>query len=445
METHAITTPFGRRAVSLALVKGQMQTAEIRTGKVADKWKVFRDISEARVKLGLQDRSLAVLHALLSFYPETELSEDKGLIVFPSNEQLSLRAHGIAGTTLRRHLAALVEAGLIHRKDSPNGKRYARREAGGAIEQAFGFNLAPLLARMEEIAHLAQTVAAERKALIEMRERLTICRRDIRKLISAAMEEGLPGDWSFVESQYVALVARLPRKAEVETLPDLLDEFELLREEVINRLEIQADFAKTDSNAVQDGYHIQNSNTESFHELEPAYEKKQGGMADVTDEGGTAGGGTRVAEPPAGTGEVEGAVRAVRELGQGRPAGGGNAAGGGVKPLPLPMVLRACPEILCYGPGGEILGWRDLMAAAVVTRSMLGVSPSAYQEACEVLGPETAAIVMACILERAGQINSAGGYLRNLTQRARRGEFSLAPMVMALLRAQGDGEGRRAG
>lgn len=58
---------------------------------------------------------------------------------------------------------------------------------------------------------------------------------------------------------------------------------------------------------------------------------------------------------------------------------------------------------------------------------------------------KAAAIVIACILERAGQINSAGGYLRNLTQRARQGEFSLAPMVMALLRAQGGGEGRKAG
>lgn len=56
---------------------------------------------------------------------------------------------------------------------------------------------------------------------------------------------------------------------------------------------------------------------------------------------------------------------------------------------------------------------------------MLGVSPSAYQDACEAMGPENVAATMACILERAGHINSAGGYLRNLTDKARRGEFSL--------------------
>ena len=75
------------------------------------------------------------------------------------------------------------------------------------------------------------------------------------------------------------------------------------------------------------------------------------------------------------------------------------------------------------------------MTAAVVVRSMLAVSPSAYEKACEVLGPENAATVIACIFERSGHINSAGGYLRDLTRRAERGEFALGPMLMALVRA----------
>ena len=107
-----------------------------------------------------------------------------------------------------------------------------------------------------------------------------------------------------------------------------------------------------------------------------------------------------------------------------------------IKAFPLSMVLAACPEATAYGPGGAISSWRDLMSAAVVIRSMLGVSPSAYQDACEIMGPENAAAVMACILERAGHIQSAGGYLRNLTRRAENGEFSLGPMLMALVRSQ---------
>src|SRR5215204_7344184 len=52
-----------------------------------------------------------------------------------------MRAHGPAAATLRRALAQLVETGIVIRRDSPNGKRYARRGQGGQVEQAFGFDL----------------------------------------------------------------------------------------------------------------------------------------------------------------------------------------------------------------------------------------------------------------------------------------------------------------
>jgi len=48
------------------------------------------------------------------------------------------------------------------------------------------------------------------------------------------------------------------------------------------------------------------------------------------------------------------------------------------------MVLQACPQIRDCGPSGNVESWRDLMFAAVVVRSMLGVSPSAYQDASKI-------------------------------------------------------------
>ena len=96
-------------------------------------------------------------NALLTFHPETVLTGDD-LIVFPSNEQIALRAHGMPSSTMRRHLALLVDAGLIIRRDSPNGKRYARKGRDGAVSQAFGFDLSPLVARAAEIEGLAEEV-----------------------------------------------------------------------------------------------------------------------------------------------------------------------------------------------------------------------------------------------------------------------------------------------
>jgi replication initiation protein RepC len=333
----------------------------------------------------------------LTFYPKNEIAEANGFVVFPSNEQLSLRTHGMAGTTLRRNLAMLVEAGLIIRRDSPNGKRFARRNGEGGLGEAFGFSLAPLLARAGEIEAQAAQVLADKLEWKRLRERLTLCRRDISKLIEIALEEEIAGEWIEMQRHFTLLSASLPRRPSAAEMESLLTDLEAFRELIVKTLELKTKTEKTDANDGHNGRHIHNSNPHLLSELEPGFEPKQGAKPEEEPRPWR--------EPP--------------------------------KSFPLAMVLQACPEIVAYGPGGGIGSWRDLMAAAVIVRSMLGVSPSAYQLACDVMGPENAATVIACILERGGHINSAGGYLRDLTRRAERGEFSLGPMLMALMRANG--------
>ncbi|MGO7533410.1 plasmid replication protein RepC [Rhizobium leguminosarum] len=431
METGSVTTPFGRRSMTLGMLSNQVMAGEIKPDQSVDKWKLFRALCEAKPLLGIGDRALAVLNALLSFYPKNELAQENGLIVFPSNIQLSLRTHGMAEQTVRRHLAALVEAGLLLRKDSPNGKRYVRRDRAGEVDEAFGFSLAPLLARAEEIEQLAAEVMAERLHVQRLRERITLCRRDIAKLIEAAVEEEIPGDWQGLHCEFRDLIEGLPRSPTTAQLELLLDELTALRTDILNQLEIRVKSTKQRGNADYIERHIQNSNPDSISELEPSFETKQRAMAEQ-------GKGREAERLEEGRGE---AAQSRQE--ESRQSGGRND-GGGLKSFPLGLVLQACPEILAYGPDGIIRNWRDLMAAAVIVRSMLGVSPSAYEEAANVMGPENAATVMACILERGGHINSAGGYLRGLTRRSEKGEFAIGPMLMALLRANAPA-GRRVG
>ncbi|MDL2403772.1 plasmid replication protein RepC [Rhizobium mayense] len=395
MQTGNVTTPFGRRPMSLALIKKQMESAEIKPGKSVDKWQIYRDICDARSLLGLRDRALSVLNALLSFYPEACLSEGNNLVVFPSNAQLATRANGIAGTTLRENLALLVNAGMIRRKDSPNGKRYARKDRGGGIKEAFGFSLAPLLARSEELARLAQQAAAERKQLKIMKEKISLCRRDIRKILGAAIEERASGDWGKIETHFVGLISQVQKARTLQALNNIFGEMSMLLEGLLNTLENQLISKKSDTNDDEYRRHIQNSETDSNIESEPRSKKEQGEKSSPTI-----------------------SQRNDR-----------------IKAFPLGLVLRACPDVAMYAPSGIIGNWRDLMSAAVTVRSMLGVSPSAYQDACHVMGSEMAAAAMACILQRGGRINSAGGYLRDLTRRAEKGDFSLGPMLMALMRA----------
>lgn len=77
------------------------------------------------------------------------------------------------------------------------------------------------------------------------------------------------------------------------------------------------------------------------------------------------------------------------------------------------------------------------MRTVAQVSGFLGISPSAYEDALDVLGQENAAVVIACILQRTKHINSAGGYLRSLTEKARAGEFSVGSMLVAGLKTNG--------
>ncbi len=406
MDTGLVTTPFGRRPMSLALMRGQLQAESVKPDKSVDKWKLFRDICEARPLLDISDRTLAVLNALLSFYPESHLSGEASMVVFPSNRQLMVRAHGIAVTTLRRHLAALVDAGLITRRDSANGKRFARRKTSGELEEAYGFSLAPLLARSEELAAMARKIEADRIALRRARERLTICRRDVRKLIDAAIKESVPGNWDDIETAYARHLACLPRNPEACDLDNVRLKLEVLRADIVNLLTDFDNSQKTSASVVQNEPHIQNSDIDSL-ELESSPAAQVETAADVP---------------------MPGSIRVAESQ----------------QIFPLALILQACPQIADYAQGGSISGWRDLVTAAVTVRSMLGITAETYQAACESFGRENAAVVIACMLERANHINSPGGYLRDLTRKGARGEFSLGPMLMALVRQNSPVARRRA-
>src|ERR1019366_1763001 len=428
------TTPFGRRSMSLAMVANQANARNF-AGKpgnsetVVHKWRLFRALTEAKTPLGVTDRALSVLHALLSFHQETALTlpaadpravdEDgeasAGIVVFPSNRELSIRAHGMAPATLRRHLACLVDAGLIIRRDSPNGKRYARRGQGGEIESAFGFDLTPLVARAVEIENLAEEVRAENKAVRLLRERITLLRRDIVKMIATGLEEGVPGDWQGLHLRYAALSSRFVRNLSHADLEALASELAALNAEIQKALENHVNLQKKSGNESHSERHIQNQMTDSF-DLEPSLQKGRAETLPSNDQG-----------PPSPSAPK---------------SANANPKPSAPKTYPLGMVLEACPDILDYATKGGIVNWRDLATTAATVRRAIGVSPDAWAQALEVMGEHDTSIVIAAILQRGDEIKSAGGYLRVLTAKARAGEFSLGPVLMALLRGKAAQAGR---
>lgn len=400
MIEHISTTPFGRRSLTRAMIAGQRAAENCPTGASANKWQLFRAVCEAKAMLGASDRALAVLNALLSFHPDTDLVEGERLVVFPSNAQLALRAHGMAPATLRRHLAVLVECGLVVRRDSPNGKRYARKSLGGAIEQAFGFDLTPLLARAGEFARMAEAVRAERRALQLAKERISILRRDIGKMIAFGLSERISADWQGLHLELRELLARIPRNASRLELEPIASELAALAGRARKALETRENSEITSANESHIERHIQSSDSH-FHEFEPSLEDGHGPIAAPEIE--------TKSQPPKG--------------------------------YPLGMVLRACPDITDYARNG-ISGWGDLVETANLVSSALGVSPDAWKQACQAIGAVDTAIMVAAVLQKGAAISSPGGYLRSLTAKARAGEFSIGPVLMALLRGRGGAQAK---
>jgi replication initiation protein RepC len=74
---------------------------------------------------------------------------------------LQQEALGLSETQTKRLNRCLIEVGLVTMKDSPNGKRYGKRDPKGRIVEAYGFDLSPLAARHGKFVRLAEEGRAD--------------------------------------------------------------------------------------------------------------------------------------------------------------------------------------------------------------------------------------------------------------------------------------------
>ena len=368
-------------------------------GRPVNKWELLRELSKAQAAFGVSERDLTVLQGLLSFFPDDALGGNAEMVVFPSNKAICERLNGMPCSTMRRHLARLVEAGLLQRRDSPNGKRYVRKH--GEDRVAFGFDLSPLYCQSEEIARAAEAVREAEERVRRLREVVSLMRRDLAALAEFGdeMQPGL-GLWDQLRDTAALTARSLRRKLSIEDLAAYRADLEALLDQARNIID-GSETEEMNTNDARSERHHHNSNKESI-DLEPALEKS-GAAAGVPD--------VDTNEPVADVDEQD-----TRHLPK----------------IPLHLVIAACPSLKTFYQG-EIRHWHQLFDAACHVRPAMGISASAWEEAQRFMGPEQASIVVAAMLERFADIRSPGGYLRALTAKAAAGEFSCGPMVMALI------------
>jgi replication initiation protein RepC len=387
-------SPF-MRPISHAHLRVAERPAASIPARPVGKWEILRELSRAQAAFGVSERDLTVLQGLLSFFPDAVLGGNADMVVFPSNKALCERLNGMPCSTMRRHLARLVEAGLLTRRDSPNGKRYARRQ--GEDRTAFGLDLSPLHIRAEEIARAAEAVREAEAHLHRLREVISLMRRDLAALaeFGEATQPGR-GLWDLLRDTAALTARALRRKLSSEDLSALRTHLETLLDQARDAIDGPETEEMVTSDA-RSGQHHLNSKPDSIV-LEPAFEKG-GAAADAP-------------EPQAPDPDPPDTRAAPR--------------------MPLHLVTAACPTLRTFYQG-DIRHWHQLHAAACHVRPAMGISASAWEEAQRFMGPEQAAIAVAAILERLADIRSPGGYLRSLTAKAAAGAFSCGPMIMALM------------
>ncbi|MDF3604713.1 plasmid replication protein RepC [Paracoccus sp. DMF-8] len=367
-----------RRPIDAVVMQHHSIAATPMPAHAVNKWDALREITTARKRLGLTDRDLTVLQALLSFHPGTALDDPTKLVVFPSNRAICERLNGMPCSTMRRHLARLIDSGLLLRRDSPNGKRYQRRIGN----EAFGFDLSPLARRFAEFATLAESVQAEARQIAHLRETIRLMRRDLLALIEAT--EASPAAMTQIDQ----LATILRRQLEIPALEQIITRLKLLIDELRHAANIApvtaaktAEMGTTDS---QNEQHQQRSNNN------PIESEKGCEQVDAAN-----------AEPD----------------------------------LPLSLIASACPEVFGYAQH-PVRHWHGFVDLVEKVRPMMGIATQVWQDAKQVMGIENAAVTLAAMLQRFGEIRSAGAYLRILTAKARDGGFSVRPMVMAALRRE---------
>ena len=368
-------------------------------GKPVNKWQLLRELSKAQAAFKVSERDMTVLQGLLSFFPDDTLGGNAEMVVFPSNKAICERLNGMPCSTMRRHLTQLVEAGLLLRRDSPNGKRYVRKR--GEDRVAFGFDLSPLYCRAEEIARAAEAVREAEDRVRRLREVVSLMRRDLAALAEFG-EEIQPGIglWDQLRDRAAITARALRRKLSLEDLSAYRAELATLLDRARNVID-GPETEDMNTNDARFERHHHNSNKDSI-DFEPALEQ------------GEAAGGAL--EPESDKPEADDEEPDARR----------------VPKIPLHLVIAGCPSLRTFYQG-DVRHWHQLFDAACHVRPAMGISASAWEEAQRFMGPEQASIVIVAMLERFADIRSPGGYLRALTAKAAAGEFSCGPMVMALI------------
>ena len=380
--------------------------------------------------LGLKATDMLLLDILAAVTQPQDWEQGRRPIVWPSNNFL-MEQLGFSLPALKRHARRLAEVGIISFRDSPNGKRWGKRDNDGVIIEAYGFDLSPLAARAEEFAILHAQVSEEREFCKSMRSTITVTRRVIRAKIEKAMQNRLRGPWRELQAQYVQLVENLPsRTTKPEKLINIADWFMDLKQQVEQAFEAAFDWPEesdvnypergTDNSAVIISFNNKLNPTGINNEPHILTTKQQPSVNSNSFENKD----VEISEQ-----ELPSSAQAERSQKDDLDFNWSSHTNKRGSEIDIPMLMMTCPHFaeMARSLNGYLRDWNDVHRAAGQIRPMTGISENAWNVAQEKLGPAIAAAAIALIFDKYSnnEIKSPGGYLRGMVEKALVGDLHL--------------------
>jgi replication initiation protein RepC len=376
----------------------------------------------AAPRLGLSPRLVHAVDWLFRFTQPQDWGRGGRPIVWPS-ASLQQEALGLSPTQVKAINRALIEAGLITMKDSPNGKRYGVRDRAGRITEAYGFDLSPIVARHAEFVRLSEEARAERVEMGRLRRRATIARKGIVQILETAGEYGLRGeDWASLARDTRALATALKRVERPDEMALGVASLERRQRDARERLENLLSVTAAGPSEALDSDPKGPEYRPHQYTYKPSENPKTDTVMADSKCSALAGGSMpdqAASEQPAGLEETKPA----------RPA----RIDGRVLRLSTDELVRLAPRLRSYLTT-PTPAWPAIVDAADWLRGELGVSKSLWGEACVAMGREEAAIAVAIVSAKpAGHFRSSpGGYFHGMVAKAKAGELNLARTIWGL-------------
>jgi replication initiation protein RepC len=368
----------------------------------------------AAPRLGLPARLVHAIDWLFKFTQPQDWNAEGRPIVWPS-ARLQQEALGLSETQTKRLIRCLIEAGIVTMRDSPNGKRYGRRDDKGQIMEAYGFDLSPLAVRYAEFVRLAEEGRAEREAMGRLRRRATIARKGIVQILETAHDYGFTGEeWATLEIDTQTIVQALRRVERAHEMELGVTSLEQRQGAARVHLETLLQDVEKDPSEVKNEPHHNTYNRTVYPNQDTVI---------------AANNCTEPAEPST--------PQSQKPEFQKRPHKG---MVHGIRPDEL---VRLAPRLKCYLRHSSP-SWPEIIDAADWLRHDLDVSKPLWGDACSTMGRDLAAVALAVVSTKDPEHfrTTPGGYFHGMVQKAKDGELHLERTIWALRRQAGRGRER---